>query len=117
MRSLVFSLVVGAFLWAPRGASPAESETVIHVTARRFAFSPSRITLIRGVPVVLELETADRAHGFEVAGLKIREDIKPGEVTRVRIVPGKAGRFPFRCDVFCGRGHEAMGGEILVVEG
>jgi cytochrome c oxidase subunit 2 len=33
----------------------------------------------------------------------------------VRVVPQKAGRFEFHCDVFCGSGHEEMSG-ILVVK-
>jgi len=37
-------------------------------------------------------------------------------VTRVRIVPDRTGRFEFRCDVFCGSGHEDMAGEIVVVD-
>jgi cytochrome c oxidase subunit 2 len=119
MRGVVVGVLLAALnLLAPRGGSSGvpEAEAVIHVTAQRFEFSPSRITLTKGVPVVLELESADRAHGFEVASLKIREHIKPGTVTRVRIVPDKAGTFSFRCDVFCGKGHEDMTGEIVVVE-
>ena len=68
------------------------------------------------VPVVLELESKDRTHGFSVTGLKIREEIKPGETTRVHLVPEKVGSFPFRCDIFCGKGHEDMEGEIVVVD-
>jgi cytochrome c oxidase subunit 2 len=91
-------------------------EKVIHITARRFEYAPAEITLAVGVPVILELETLDRAHGFELTEFKVREDIKPGGVTRVRIVPSRTGTFPFRCDVFCGKGHEDMAGEIRVVE-
>jgi cytochrome c oxidase subunit 2 len=37
-------------------------------------------------------------------------------VSRVRIVPEKAGQFVFHCDIFCGSGHEDMAGVILVAD-
>jgi cytochrome c oxidase subunit 2 len=109
----ILALVVFFLLPA---AAPEGQEVVIHMTAERFVFTPSRITITRGVPTVLELETKDRTHGFSVAGLKVREQIKPGQTTRIRIVPENAGTFPFHCDIFCGKGHEDMEGEIVVVD-
>jgi cytochrome c oxidase subunit 2 len=35
-------------------------------------------------------------------------------VNRVRLLPEKAGSFDFSCNVFCGDGHEDMGGKIHV---
>jgi cytochrome c oxidase subunit 2 len=95
-------------------ANLAAQEKVIQVTAERFKFTPAVIELKLGQPVVLELTTLDRKHGFQVPDLKVDENIEPGKVTRVRIVPDKAGTFPFHCDVFCGSGHEEMAGEIVV---
>ncbi len=94
----------------------AGAEQVIHITAKRFEYVPSEITLRRGAPVVLEITSADRDHGFKVPELGLRADVKPGETTRVRLVPDTIGRFAFRCDVFCGAGHEDMTGELVVVE-
>jgi cytochrome c oxidase subunit 2 len=95
-------------------ANVAAQEKVILVTAEKFKFTPAVIELKLGQPVVLELTTLDRKHGFQVPDLKVDESIEPGKVTRVRIVPDKAGTFPFHCDVFCGSGHEEMAGEIVV---
>src|SRR5262245_60629612 len=95
---------------------PIETEPVIHMTARRFEYAPNEITLQKGVPVVLEIASVDRDHGFKVPELGIRADLKAGQVTRVRIIPDRVGRFAFRCDVFCGSGHEDMAGELVVVE-
>ena len=89
-------------------------EKVIPVTAERFKFMPAVIELKLGQPVVLELTTLDRKHGFQVPDLKIDENIEPGKVTRVRIASDKAGNFPFHCGIFCGSGHEEMAGEIVV---
>jgi len=52
--------------------------------------------------------------GFNAPDLKLRADIIPGEVARVRFTPDRAGTFPFLCDIFCGEGHEGMSGKIVV---
>ena len=97
-------------------AVPGGAEQVVKMTAKRFEYNPSQITLKKGVPVILEITALDRDHGFKVPDLGIRADLKSGEVTRVRIVPDRIGTFEFRCDVFCGSGHEDMAGEIIVVD-
>jgi cytochrome c oxidase subunit 2 len=106
---------IGILLAASLAAAGVTAqEKVIPVTAERFKFTPAVIELKLGQPVVLELTTVDRKHGFQVPDLKIDENIEPGKVTRVRIAPDKAGTYPFHCDIFCGSGHEEMAGEIVV---
>ena len=116
VTALVVFAAVGMTTGWPRAAVAAEAEQVVHMTAKRFEYTPSEITLKKGVPVILEITALDRDHGFKIPDLGIRADLKAGEVTRVRIVPDRAGTFEFRCDVFCGDGHEDMAGEIIVVD-
>ena len=97
-------------------AVPDGAEQVVRMTAKKFEYTPSQITLKKGVPVVLEITALDRDHGFKVPELGVRADLKSGQVTRVRVVPNRTGTFEFRCDVFCGSGHEDMSGEIVVVD-
>ena len=115
---VVFAVVGTAVGWHrfATAAVPAGTEQVVHMTAKRFEYTPSEITLKRGVPVILELTALDRDHGFKVPEFGLRADVKLGEVARVRIVPDHTGRFEFRCDVFCGDRHEDMAGEIVVVD-
>jgi cytochrome c oxidase subunit 2 len=68
------------------------------------------------VPVVLQLSTEDRSHGFYAPSLNLRADILPGKVTELKVTPQKTGDFDFFCDVFCGSGHESMLGKIKVVD-
>jgi len=109
------------FLRSERGqvnaaTTPVKGEQIIRITAKKFAYSPSQIVLKKGDPVVLELTSQDREHGFRQEELGIRVDVKPGETARVRLVPQQTGSFAFACDVFCGSGHEEMAGEIAVVD-
>jgi cytochrome c oxidase subunit II len=114
ISTAVFLVAVAAMLAFTRHGASETTDRVIKITARRFEFSPGVIHLKRSVPVVLELTTLDRRHGFKSEGLGLRAEIRPGETSRIRMVPTKAGIFPFHCDVFCGYGHEDMSGTIVV---
>ena len=105
MRALIALLLL---------AAAGDAEQVIPVTARKYEFAPAVIELKVGVPVILELHSADRRHGFASPDLHVDEQVEPGEVKRIRIVPDKAGTFEFHCSVFCGSGHEDMSGQVVV---
>lgn len=92
-------------------ASPAR---VVPITAERFAFTPSRVELKVGEPVILELRSRDRKHGIRAPELGLDAVIPAGKTTRVELVPRRAGTFAFHCSVFCGSGHEDMGGQFVV---
>ena len=108
------ALVLGAGTIGLRAAAQPK-EQVIKILARRFTYTPNKLTLKKGVPVVLELTTADVLMGFSVPEFDARADIIPGQVARLRLVPDKVGTFAFLCDIFCGSGHETMNGTITVV--
>ncbi|MGC2520128.1 MAG: cupredoxin domain-containing protein [Burkholderiales bacterium] len=99
----------GAWVFAQPGGQ------VIRVVARKFVFLPNEITLKKGVPAVLEFTAPEVVMGFSVPELKVRTDIIPGQVARLRMVPDRAGTFDFLCDIFCGEGHEGMSGKLHVV--
>jgi cytochrome c oxidase subunit 2 len=97
-------------------ANAVPVERVIHITAKKFDFSPDSITLKKGVPVVFEISSADREHGFNLRAFGIRTNVSPGKVSRIRFTPDKTGKFTFSCDVFCGDGHEEMTGTVVVTD-
>jgi cytochrome c oxidase subunit 2 len=92
----------------------AREGPVIRLRASRWQYEPNTIELQRGVPVTLEITSSDVHHGFNVPGLGIRADVLPDGVTRVQLTAAKAGTFAFRCDYYCGSGHEGMDGTIEV---
>jgi cytochrome c oxidase subunit II len=115
LRAGAVAMVLMAFL-AFTAWAETPGEQVAQVTAKKFEFSPGKITVKKDTPVVLQFRSLDRLHGFNCPGLKIRADIPPGKTTELRFVPRKAGVFPFHCDVFCGSGHDHMEGVIAVTE-
>jgi len=92
------------------------ADRVIHITANKFQFNPDSINLKKGEPVVFEISSGDRKHGFSLRAFGVRSDVLPGKVSRIRFTPDKTGKFTFSCDVFCGDGHEEMTGTVIVNE-
>ena len=92
----------------------AEDVPVIEITAKRFAFSPDKITLKKGQTVKLRLHSEDVTHGFFLRPLKLDEEIPPGQAIEVTVTPETAGTFMTICDHFCGANHGNMNMTIVV---
>jgi len=117
MHAKIFlGLVAAASLLFAAATSAAPTEHVIHLTAKKFEYSPNVITVKKGEPVVIEIVSSDRKHGFTIAALGIRSDVAPGATNVVRFTPQATGTFDFHCDLFCGSGHEGMAGTLVVVD-
>jgi cytochrome c oxidase subunit II len=116
MRVVFGAMAVAAALGAAALAAGGPPEREIIVIAQKFDFTPETIVVKKGEPVVLDITSLDRAHGFKVPELGLHADIQPDRSVRVRFVPDKVGRFSFACDNFCGDGHEDMNGVIVVEE-
>lgn len=95
-------------------ARTTAKERVIKIQAQKFSYTPNQIVLKLGQPVVLEFTSVDFIHGFNIPNMKIRADLLPGMITRVKLTPDKEGDYDFLCDNFCGDGHEGMSGKLTV---
>ena len=110
-----FGIAVAVF--APKGnLARADNPKVIEITAKKFEFSPSEITLKKGEPVILRLTSSDRVHGFMSKPLKIDTDIPADKTADVPVTPDSAGNFTVICDHYCGTGHGNMKMKVTVVE-
>jgi len=95
-------------------AQPAPQR--IEITVKRFAFTPSEITLKKGEPVVLVLKSLDVAHGMRIRELHVNLKVKAGQTSQVEFTPEKAGDFVGHCSVFCGVHHGSLAIRVHVVE-
>ena len=116
-KILALGLILGlAAYTAPLRARAQDAPQVIKITASKFHFIPDHITLVKGQPVMLELTSSDRVHGFMIRTLKIDTDVKPGKVTAITATPQTAGTFTAICDHYCGLGHGNMKMKVVVEE-
>ena len=67
-------------------------------------------------PVKVELRSYDVLHNFYVPQFRAKMDTLPGLVTYYWFTPIKAGDFEILCAEYCGTGHYAMRGKVLVDE-
>ncbi len=108
-------LVLIAFLTASSARrAHADDVPVVEITAKRFAFSPDKITLKKGQTVKLRLHSEDVTHGFFLRPLKLDEEIPAGQTAEITVTPQTAGTFTTICDHFCGANHGNMNMTIVV---
>lgn len=113
---LVMTTAFGVLAYTTYSRPRADDVKVIKITAKKFDFTPSELTVKKGVPVALELTSTDRVHGFSLPDFKLTARIEPGKVTRVTFTPDRTGEFTFSCNIFCGSGHEDMAGRLIVTD-
>lgn len=101
--------------WPHATAGAQAAPQRIEITAHRFAFSPSEITVKKGQPVVLVLKSADVAHGIRFRDLNVSVRVKAGGTAEVEFTPTATGDFIGHCYVFCGSGHGRMKISLHVV--
>ena len=64
--------------------------------------------------VKFELRTIDVLHNFYVPQFRGKMDMVPGIITYYWITPTKTGDFEVLCAEYCGSGHYAMRGRVIV---
>jgi cytochrome c oxidase subunit 2 len=105
-------LAAGAFA----AATSADEPKVVRLQVKKFEYIPPSITLKKGEPVIIELSSLDRLHGFSVQTLNLHADVPPNKTVRVAVTPDTVGTHEIACDIFCGTGHEGLRGSIVVTE-
>jgi cytochrome c oxidase subunit II len=116
MKSLpiVALLLLSALAATARGADGTEPPRAVAITAKRFEFVPSTVTLKKGETVKLVFTSEDVTHGVFLRPLKVDVDLTPGESREVTVTPQAAGSFTAICHHFCGSGHGGMKLTVVV---
>lgn len=99
-----------------RNIAQSRDVRVIRVSAERFAFFPSEITVEKGTTIEFHLTSDDTDHGFRIVGTDVDAQIpkrRRGE-TVVKYVADTAGHFMIECSRPCGTGHTAMRATLIV---
>jgi len=67
-------------------------------------------------PVKIELRSLDVLHNFYIPQFRAKMDTLPGIITFYWFIPEKTGDYEILCAEYCGTGHYAMRGKVLVDE-
>jgi cytochrome c oxidase subunit 2 len=86
----------------------------------KFAYpgGPSSLDVLRvpqGRPVRLLITSRDVIHSFFVPALRVKQDALPGRYTQTWFNADRAGSYQIFCAEYCGLGHSAMLGELVVM--
>jgi cytochrome c oxidase subunit II len=105
----------------PKGFSNAQMAAIpaaheIKMTAKKYEFNPSVVTVKKGERVKLVITATDHEHGFKLEDFKIDQHLMKGVPTTVEFTADKVGEFSFHCSHFCGLGHPKMKGKLVVQE-
>jgi cytochrome c oxidase subunit 2 len=95
--------------------APPDEPRVIEIIAKRYVFEPAEVEVREGERVRLLVKSGDGLHGFEIKQFKISKEIPRGTTpVTIDFTATTAGRFPILCSIFCGDGHDAMKGTLIV---
>ena len=93
----------------------ASAPRTIEVVAKRFGFEPARIEVTEGERVRLVVKSADGVHGVEIKKFKVNKPVpRGGKPVAIDFVASAPGTYEILCSEYCGDGHEAMAGTLVV---
>jgi cytochrome c oxidase subunit 2 len=122
--AVVFALSVVTLERIGRGATFGSLEPPLHVTVIghqwwfEFRYPGGAVTANEahipiGVPIELELRSADVIHAFWVPELGPKKDMIPGQTNVLRLFTARPGIFGGACSEFCGVEHAWMRIQIV----
>lgn len=95
-----------------RQTAPGKYEAV--VVAQAFGFNPAEIRVPRGAELTVYATSVDVLHGFAIEGTRMNMMLIPGQVSRNTVVLREPGEHLLVCHEYCGIGHHAMAGKVVV---
>jgi cytochrome c oxidase subunit 2 len=105
--------------------TPPRDAMDVYVQAKKwmweFAYpgGPNSTDVLRvpaGRPVRLLLTSRDVIHSFFVPAFRLKQDVLPGRYTQTWFLAASPGRHQIFCAEYCGVGHSAMLGEVVVMK-
>jgi len=91
---------------------PNQYEAVI--VAFEGGFDPFEIQVPVGAQVHFRLRSADVSHGFMIDGTDVGIPVDPLEPGEATYTFTESGEYPLYCHIYCGGGHPAMLGKVIV---
>lgn len=110
---MLFNFALAAALLAI--STTNDNMPTVVVSAVPSKFTPSKITLHRGVATAIKFAHTEGAHAIESSELGIpRTTLLPGQDATVIVDAKQPGTYVLHCEVFCGEDHENMTLTVVV---
>lgn len=93
---------------------PPDSD--VYIPARNFDWGGFIIEMEKDQPYRLHLLSYDIKHALIIRELKIIKRVKPNQAVMLSFTPRTAGEFEMICGEYCGPGHVAMVGKLIVAD-
>lgn len=84
------------------------------MVANTWAFNPKEVRVPVGAEVTFKITSRDVTHGLLLEGTNINVMILPGQIAEVTYTFDQPGSFFYACHEYCGVGHQAMAGVVIV---
>jgi cytochrome c oxidase subunit II len=91
-----------------------DGSVVVSIVASMFAFAPDPIEVPVNRPVTFRMTSPDVMHGFQVVGTNANAMVVPGYVSQFTTTFTHPGEYLITCNEYCGMGHHAMVGKLIV---
>jgi cytochrome c oxidase subunit 2 len=85
-----------------------------YVLAQTWQFLPREMTIPAGAKVTFYVTSKDVQHGFKLQDTNLNVQVIPGQVSKLAITIDEPGSYDFICTEYCGTGHAAMFGTLIV---
>jgi cytochrome c oxidase subunit II len=121
-------LLVVIFGWGFKGfldmSVPPAGALEVRVTAQKWSWAfeypragirtSKELVVPVGRPVKLTMSSLDVIHGFYVPAFRLKRDVLPNRYTVTWFEAKQPGEYDLMCTQYCGTGHSAMLGRIVV---
>jgi|YNPNPStandDraft_1061719.scaffolds.fasta_scaffold23424_3 cytochrome c oxidase subunit 2 len=95
-----------------RELAPGKYEA--YIMSQIWAFNPREITVPAGSTITFYVTSKDIQHGFHLEGTNVNMQVVPGQISRLTAKLDRPGEYTFICHEYCGLGHAAMFGKVIV---
>jgi cytochrome c oxidase subunit II len=86
----------------------------VYAVAKMWQFEPAQINIPTGSEVDFFLTSNDVVHGFNISEKNVNLMAVYGSINKTTVKFDKPGVYKITCHEYCGVGHQAMQGEVVV---
>ena len=121
---LLILLFVYGFVVYKEMRTPPKDSVDITVTGKQWLWTfdyyngkktLNELYVRQNIPVRMIMRADDVLHSFFIPAFRVKQDLLPGRYTQLWFTPTKIGTYDIFCAEYCGTGHSAMLGRVVVL--